>query len=178
MGFASLQHLRRLEVHWQRAKPARYVPPSGFGYPLDGFRPRIPCRFCFAPAALLGFTLRRFPLPEGFRGLSAGKNPPTVNPTTLPTPKRQTGPRGIGFWVHTFRERLATARSFSPTTTGGSLGFRPSRVHLRKPWPELLRASPRVLKPSWRLLTGQPGTSGCLSALASPHPKHTEVHPG
>jgi hypothetical protein len=50
--------LEELEVHLTRAKPARYVPPSGFGYPLDGLRPRIPCRFCFTPAALLGFPLR------------------------------------------------------------------------------------------------------------------------
>jgi len=80
MGFCSLQHLRRFEVHLPRAKATRYVPPSGFGYPLDGLLPRIPCRFCFAPAALLGFTLRRFPLPEGLRNLSAERNPPTVGP--------------------------------------------------------------------------------------------------
>jgi hypothetical protein len=55
--------LEESEVHSSRVKPTRYVPPPGFGYPLDGFLPRIPRRFCFAPAALLGFTLRRFPLP-------------------------------------------------------------------------------------------------------------------
>jgi hypothetical protein len=38
--------------------PTRYVPPSGFGYPPDGLLPAGPCRFSFAPAALLGFTLR------------------------------------------------------------------------------------------------------------------------
>jgi hypothetical protein len=57
--------LEESEVHSSRAKPSRYVPPSGFGYPLGGLLPRIPCRFCFAPAALMGFTLRRFPLPGG-----------------------------------------------------------------------------------------------------------------
>jgi hypothetical protein len=36
----------------------RYVPPAGFGYPLDGFLPRCPGRLCFAPTALLGFALR------------------------------------------------------------------------------------------------------------------------
>jgi len=45
--------------------PARYVPPSGFGYPPDGLRPSIPCRFCFTPAALMGFTLRSFLLSKG-----------------------------------------------------------------------------------------------------------------
>jgi hypothetical protein len=50
--------------------PARYGPPSGFGYPLDGLRPSIPCRFCFTPAALLGFTLRSFLLAEGIRSIT------------------------------------------------------------------------------------------------------------
>jgi len=43
-----------------RVLPARYVPPSGFGYPPDGLLPAIPSRFCFTPAALLGLTLRSF----------------------------------------------------------------------------------------------------------------------
>jgi hypothetical protein len=46
------------KVHLPQASPARYVPPSGFGCPLGGLLPSIPCRFCFTPAALLGFTLR------------------------------------------------------------------------------------------------------------------------
>jgi hypothetical protein len=65
MGFCSLQHFKDPRSTCRGLKPARYVPSSGFGYPLDGLLPRIPCRFCFAPAALLGFTLRRFPLPRG-----------------------------------------------------------------------------------------------------------------
>jgi hypothetical protein len=52
--------------------PARYVPPSGFGYPLDGFRPSDPCRFCFTPAALVGFTLRSFLLAKGNRHFTSG----------------------------------------------------------------------------------------------------------
>jgi hypothetical protein len=43
-----------------RVLPARYVPSSGFGDPLDGLLPAIPSRFCFTPAALMGFTLRSF----------------------------------------------------------------------------------------------------------------------
>jgi hypothetical protein len=57
--------LEEFEVHSPRAKPARYVPPSGYGYPLDGFRPQIPCRFCFAPAALVGFTPSEVSSPDG-----------------------------------------------------------------------------------------------------------------
>jgi hypothetical protein len=64
MGFGSLQRSRYPRSTCRGIKPSRYVPPSGFGYPLGGLLPRIPCRFCFTPAALLGFTLRRFPLSE------------------------------------------------------------------------------------------------------------------
>ena len=66
------------EVYLTRTLPARYVPPSGFGYPLDGLLPPSPCRFYFTPAALMGFTLRSFPLPEGIRRVSGQKNPHTV----------------------------------------------------------------------------------------------------
>jgi hypothetical protein len=87
MGFCSLQHIRNPRSTCRGLKPARYVPPSGFGYPLGGLLPRIPRRFSFAPAALLGFTLRRFPLPEGFHSLSTEKNPHTVNPAVFLPPE-------------------------------------------------------------------------------------------
>jgi hypothetical protein len=38
------------------------VPPSGFGYPRDGFLLSEPCRPCFVPTALLGFPLQSFSL--------------------------------------------------------------------------------------------------------------------
>lgn len=47
--------------------PARCVPPSGFGYPPGGLRPSVPRRFYFAPAALMGLTLRSFHLSRGMR---------------------------------------------------------------------------------------------------------------
>jgi hypothetical protein len=118
--------LEELEVHCSRASPTRYVPPSGFGYPLDGLLPRIPCRSCFVPAALLGFTLRRFPLPAGFRGVSAERNPRTVNLHVTPAPKCQTGQADLGFWVHTFRKCLATAGFLSRRSLAPPLGFAPS----------------------------------------------------
>jgi hypothetical protein len=34
---------------------ARFVPPSGFGDPLDGLLPSRPGRACFIPTALVGF---------------------------------------------------------------------------------------------------------------------------
>jgi hypothetical protein len=63
------------EIHSLRVLPARYGPPSGFGYPLDGLRPPNPCRFCFTPAALMGFTLRSVPLSQGCRNVSESVGP-------------------------------------------------------------------------------------------------------
>jgi hypothetical protein len=37
-----------------------YVPPAGFGYPLDGLLPLSPSEFCFTLTAHLGFALRSF----------------------------------------------------------------------------------------------------------------------
>lgn len=67
-----------LKVHFTRGLPARYVPPSGFGYPRDGLLPSNPCRFCFTPAALMGLSLRSFLLPTGIRALLLRKDPRTV----------------------------------------------------------------------------------------------------
>jgi hypothetical protein len=80
--------------------PARFVPPSGFGYPPDGFLPAIPCRFYFTPAALKGFTLRSFPLSKGTRRVTARVNPHTVSPTVLLAAEaagRPGRPRFLGF---------------------------------------------------------------------------------
>jgi len=57
----------RIEGPLLAGLPARFVPPSGFDYPLGGFLPSIPCQFSFTPAALLGFALRSFLLPNGSR---------------------------------------------------------------------------------------------------------------
>jgi len=39
MGFSSLQHLKARRSACHGLLPARHVPPSGFGYPLDGLLP-------------------------------------------------------------------------------------------------------------------------------------------
>jgi hypothetical protein len=64
--------------------PTRFGPPSGFGYPLDGLRPSDPGRFCFAPAALLGFALRSLLLANGDRGITTRSNPLAVSPAGFP----------------------------------------------------------------------------------------------
>lgn len=93
---------------------SRYVPPSGFGYPLDGLLLPSPCRVCFAPTALLGFTLRSFSLSRGIRGVSARKHPPAVSLAGSAVaeaidPSRQAAAPGL----RPFRESLATRNVFS-----------------------------------------------------------------
>jgi hypothetical protein len=89
------------KVHLPRVQPARYVPPSGFGYPLDGLLPSVPCRSCFIPAALMGFTLRSVPLSKGIRRISAWMIPRTVSPVGAPAAEakgRPSRPRFLGFY--------------------------------------------------------------------------------
>jgi hypothetical protein len=128
MGFRSLQHLRNPRSTLHEPKPARYVPPSGFGYPLDGLLPRIPCRFSFTPAALLGFTLRRFLLPRGFQAFQSGR-------THLPLPQWcfrrrsvESAHRGSVSGFTPLGMALQSHGVLIRRPPGASLGFCPSRV--------------------------------------------------
>jgi hypothetical protein len=89
------------EVHCLRVVQARYVPPAGFGDPLGGLLPPSPCRACFIPAALLGFALRSFLLPEGIRAFPRGRTHLPFLPPVIPPPKRWAGPAVRGFWALT-----------------------------------------------------------------------------
>lgn len=60
MSFGSLQHMQDAKVRNRWDSPSHRVPPSGFGYPPDGLLPSCPRRFCFTPAALLGFPFGAF----------------------------------------------------------------------------------------------------------------------
>jgi hypothetical protein len=101
MDFRSLQHLRARRSTRRGASQPRSVPPPGFDYPRGGLLPPSPCRLCFAPAALLGFTLRSFLLPAGIQRVSARMDPPTVSPAgSLQRTRRQRrpdGPQFLGF---------------------------------------------------------------------------------
>jgi hypothetical protein len=135
LGFRSLQHIKGLKVHFPRALPARYVPPSGFGYPLDGFLPSNPCRFCFTPTALMGFTLRSLPLSKSSRAFPLARTHLPFLLAFLPPPKRWAGPQGRGSWVSTSQESLANEHVVSAPPAGYSPGFRPSRACRWKPCP-------------------------------------------
>jgi hypothetical protein len=153
-----------------RALPARYVPPSGFGHPLDGFLPSIPRRFSFTPAALMGFTLRSFLLPESRRSVSASTHPLTVSSRRCNhLPKQEAricGPRFLGL---SSRKSLATGRVFSTSTAGGSLGVSPSRVLSRRPLPGFRPASSHTLHRTAvsRDTTGVPEFRSAVACLRS-----------
>jgi hypothetical protein len=84
---------------------ARFVPPSGFGYPRDGLLPFRPRRPCFMPAALLGFTLRS----STRQSLDRGYPPPRA---CLP-------------FLVLLRPRQAADRSNTPQLSGHSRSSRP-----------------------------------------------------
>jgi hypothetical protein len=170
MGFRSLQHMKDSRSTSRGPKPTRYVPPSGFGYPLGGLLPRIPGRFCFAPAALLGFTLRRFPSRKESAAFQPGR-------THLPLAQRLFRRRSVrparrasvsGFAP--FENALRSHGLLGRRPPAPPLGFRPSRATQREPRPELLRASPHTLRGLTRSLAQPTGAPGYHSALASPRP--------
>jgi hypothetical protein len=107
--------------------------PTGFDYPLDALLPSMPRRFCFAPAALMGFTLRSFPLPKGIRRFPAGM-------THVSLAVAQEHPKAILFELSapisglcSFRKSLAIKPVFSGPIAGCFHGFPSSRARGQKP---------------------------------------------
>jgi hypothetical protein len=127
MGFCSLQHTGS-EVHLTRALPAHYVPPSGFGHPLDGFLPSIPCRFFFRTGGTHGIHPSELPPPERYPNVSIRKNPLTVSPAGIPRAKHRAGSAGRGSWVSALPGVPGDTRVVSAPAAGCSLGFFPSRA--------------------------------------------------
>jgi hypothetical protein len=121
---------------------------AGFGYPLDALLPSTPCRFCFAPAALMGFTLRSVLLAKGIRRFPAGR-------THVPLVAAQERPKAILYGLTasvsgrcSFRESLAIKPVFSGLNAGCSLGFRSSRACGQEPGSRFRPNSSYVL--CWR----------------------------
>jgi hypothetical protein len=117
-----------------RVLPARYVPPSGFDYPLDGFLPSGPCRFCFTPAALLGFALRSFPRSRSIRPFPTELTHLPFHPPVYPPPKRPGRPDGPRFLGRDPLERPWSPNAWlARRPLAAPLGFCPSRVLRWKP---------------------------------------------
>jgi hypothetical protein len=101
MDSTSLQRIKVRKSTRRGGSTSRYVPPSGFGYPLDGLLLPSPCRPYFVPAALMGFTLRSVPLSKGIRAFPPGSTHLPFLPPVPPSPKRQPVPAGRGSWAST-----------------------------------------------------------------------------
>jgi hypothetical protein len=126
MDFGSLQHMKVRKSTSRGVSSSRYVPSSGFGYPLDGLLLPSPCRVCFAPTALLGFTLRSFPLSKGIRDVTARKHPHAVFPAGIAVTRVTTlpgKPRLLGF--HPFESPLRSGVCLAHRVAGCSPGFLP-----------------------------------------------------
>jgi len=142
MGFHSLQHIRIRRSAFRGRSPARHVPPSGFGYPLDGLLPSKPCRSCFVPAALMGFALRSLLLSKGFRPFPArNTHIPFLSPVYPHTRGAGAGSASRGFWALTLPRVPGNRHVFSTPTAGCSLGLDPSRALAEA----LIRISPDLL---------------------------------
>jgi hypothetical protein len=139
--------------------PARYVPPSGFGYPLDGFLPPGPCRPCFRPTALLGFTLRSIPLSQGIPRVTTGKHPRTVSPCTHPGYESRAAVPNRGSWALPPLRVPYDHRGFSTETAGCSPGFLPSRACQQTPRAGFRPLSSLAL-PRWTLIAATPRRPG------------------
>ena len=62
LSFGPLQHIQGHRVRFTRAWRARHLPPSGFGYPLDGLRPGDPSQPFSGRRRSWGCALRSLPL--------------------------------------------------------------------------------------------------------------------
>jgi hypothetical protein len=163
------------KVHLTRALPTRYVPPSGFGHPLDGFLPSNPCQLCFAPAALMGFPPSKLSPPERFPSRFRTDEPTYRFPLpVLPPPKRGAGSaaaRFLGFDPprNPFRPTMLLTRR----TPVAPLGFHPPRAFERRPWPGFRPTSSHALRGQRRSLIAATGAPESQSADAKPRLRET-----
>jgi len=143
MGFRSLQHMKNRRSTSRELAWLATFRLQGLATLLTVSSLSVPCRFCFTPAALMGFTLRSFSLSQDIRTVSGTDGPPAVSSCRCSfrrggRPARQAAAPGL----RSRRESLATACGISTATAGCSLGVRPSRVVPAKAW---TRISPGLL---------------------------------
>jgi hypothetical protein len=114
------------EVHLTRVLPARYVPPSGFDYPLGGFLPHEPLSVLFHTDGAPGIhPSKRSPLGKYSRRYRP--NEPTYRFTLRCTDRRSDRPVRKAPVPGSLpaRASLAAKHVVSASATGCSLGFLP-----------------------------------------------------
>jgi hypothetical protein len=112
---------------------------------------RVPGRFCFAPAALLGFALRSFLLQKGIPPVSEQTDPPTVSPACIPFAEASGRLAGRSSWVVAFSKSLATHVCLAHRPLAAPLGFclrGPFTETLAEPSPSLLSRAFHQPKPA------------------------------
>jgi hypothetical protein len=121
---------------------ARFVPPSGFGYPLGGLLPPKPGRACFIPTAFLGFfPSERSPLSRWLPRFRDGRTRMPLAQRDLPQAYLRTGAKDTDFQALTLSRVPCCKRGINPLRAGGSLGISPFQG---VPTGRLARTSARV----------------------------------
>jgi hypothetical protein len=104
----------------------RYDPPSGFGYPLDGFLPLPPRRACFVPTALLGLIpSKRSPLTRWLARFRVSRTCMSLAGRDLPLANQRTGAPSTDFQALALARVPGCPRGINPRLAGGSLGIFP-----------------------------------------------------
>jgi hypothetical protein len=135
---------------------------------LTAYSLRNPCRFYFAPAALMGFTLRSFLLPQGTRPVvrTGWTHIPFHPPLITVCRSSRAGSASRGSWVLTLTRVPDDQSVFSAPAAGCSLGFFPLRATRKSlgrdfAQPPLTRFATRLASRRWRLRVS---ISSCLSS--------------
>jgi hypothetical protein len=140
---------------------------------LAAYSRRARGRFSFTPAALMGLTLRSFPLSKGIHGFRRRMDPHTVQPVGIPDARRHwAGPTSAGFRALTLPRVPGSRTGFNSPTTGCSLGLCPSRVCRKEPRPRFLPNSSHALR-NTGLAAGATGAPESRSTLSWPCPRHS-----
>jgi hypothetical protein len=104
----------------------RYVPSSGFGYPLDGFLPLPPRRACFVPTALMGLIpSKRSPRARWLACFHAGRTRVSLARRDLTLANQRTGAPSTDFQALALARVPGRPRGISPRLAGSSLGIFP-----------------------------------------------------
>jgi hypothetical protein len=134
------------EVHFTRARP-----PATFR--LQGLATLLTAYSLRSRAGFVSHRQRSWDSPFGAFSsrkvsglLPPGRTHVPFRLAVFPPPKRRAGPTGRGSWVSPLSRVPGDRQGVSSPTAGCSLGFRPSRVLRRKPWPGFRPASSRALR--------------------------------
>jgi len=97
--------------------------------------------------------------------------------SVLPPPKQWAGPTGRGSWASVLPRVPGDLRAFDPAIAGCSLGFRPSRVFLRRLTPGFRPVSSHALcRPSSKP-PSPPAPQSVAQPPLAPPANHTEARP-